>query len=177
MNKICPICSQEFSFPRCHESRRTTCSKDCSAKFRRKIIGELKQCSKCKQWLPHEEFHKDRKAPGELYRHCKKCQYQQNKEWHLKNREQNRKRSRDYMRKYRIGQNGKDLRHVIGKRDYPNDEKCEICKESVRLVYHHWDNSDFSKGMWICTKCHVAAHWLEKYDPNIFYSLKLHFSQ
>lgn len=52
------------------------------------------------------------------------------------------------------------------KRPYPKDGHCELCFEkpiihayrqhgrSTRLVYHHWDDSDLSKGLWICPSCH-----------------------
>lgn len=56
-----------------------------------------------------------------------------------------------------------------GKRPYPEGQKCELCGKGPRLLgYHHWDNSDFSKGLWLCRPCHVVAGkvesgWVERY--------------
>jgi len=41
-------------------------------------------------------------------------------------------------------------------------EKCEVCgKTAKRLSYHHWDNSDLSKGLWLCGRCHNTANAVE----------------
>ena len=58
------------------------------------------------------------------------------------------------------------------KRPFPVDEKCEWCGRKriklechfrlepyrvygkKRLEYHHWDNNDLSKGLWVCRHCH-----------------------
>lgn len=137
---------------------------------------KTKICCTCRQTLPLSEFYRETKSPDGVRRQCKKCHIKTNQKYIERNRDLVRIKRRDYMRKYRIGGPNGYVR-VKNKRDYPNDEKCEVCKEKVHLVYHHWDNSNFAKGMWICTKCHVAAHWLEKYTSNIYYDLKRHLSQ
>ena len=87
---------------------------------------------------------------------------------------------REYERKSRITTmvNGKRGRlKVLGKRPRP-DDKCELCgKEIKRLNYHHWDASDFSKGLWVCTTCHwvcegvdhgkdeLYRHWRKTFMP------------
>jgi len=91
-----------------------------------------------------------------------------NKKWRKTNSVNYNKQQRDKKRKIRIG----DIYGVKDKRKYPADELCELCKQHNRLVYHHWDDTNFALGMWICQKCHNAAHWLETYDPDEFYSLK-----
>lgn len=51
---------------------------------------------------------------------------------------------------------------VIGKRK--RTEQCEMCRksgENKRLVYHHWDDEDYSKGLWICQRCHNIAEGVE----------------
>lgn len=49
-------------------------------------------------------------------------------------------------------------------------ERCELCqKKTDALVYHHWDDLDYNKGMWICRgACHTFAEriekgWIERY--------------
>lgn len=59
--------------------------------------------------------------------------------------------------------NGKatNLLHV-NKRPIPSDNICENCGKPVRrLEYHHWDDSDFSKGIWVCWRCHRAITFIE----------------
>jgi len=41
-------------------------------------------------------------------------------------------------------------------------EKCELCsRPTKRLVYHHWDNDNPAKGLWICSRCHWVAEAIE----------------
>jgi hypothetical protein len=30
------------------------------------------------------------------------------------------------------------------------------------LGYHHWNDADISKGIWVCQTCHQAIEWYEK---------------
>lgn len=44
------------------------------------------------------------------------------------------------------------------KRPKPVTGECELCgRESKRLGYHHWDNSNSSAGLWLCFVCHMFA--------------------
>ena len=177
ITKACSFCGKEFKVSPSHANKRFRCSRACYEQSRRKIIGKTKECSRCKRILPRSEFYKDSKAPGGIHRFCKSCHIKANREWRSRNREKVRIRQRNYQRKHRIGQSGKDIRGVKNKRLYPEDNKCELCHKEKRLVYHHWNNKDFSKGMWICTICHTAAHWLEQNDPDAYYKLKIQLSQ
>jgi len=51
------------------------------------------------------------------------------------------------------------------KRPYPTDGVCELClgrlSESESLDYHHWDDNDLMKGLWLCRTCHINADWLD----------------
>lgn len=43
------------------------------------------------------------------------------------------------------------------KRNYPVDNKCEICGRQVYLHYHHWGKiikREHVRGIWVCTLCH-----------------------
>ena len=65
-----------------------------------------------------------------------------------------------YSRENYITINGKKTR-VANKRLRP--EVCELCgRNSCKLDYHHWNNSDFSKGLWLCYLCHMFAEYVDK---------------
>jgi len=43
----------------------------------------------------------------------------------------------------------------VPKRKYPEDGKCELNGESgKKLLYHHWDDENMRKGIWVCFQCH-----------------------
>lgn len=49
----------------------------------------------------------------------------------------------------------------LNKRDYLG--YCELCGvENVRLSYHHWDDNNPSKGIWMCYHCHNMITAYEK---------------
>ena len=55
----------------------------------------------------------------------------------------------------------------LTKRPYPVG--CEVCASSLtlkgkpkRLFYHHWDNGNLSKGIWLCYSCHHLAEGIDK---------------
>ncbi len=45
-------------------------------------------------------------------------------------------------------------------------DACELCGEhedaAGKLDYHHWDDSNFHWGMWVCWKCHRACEVFER---------------
>lgn len=52
--------------------------------------------------------------------------------------------------------------YVPNKRARP--DHCELCGKTltvkgkaIKLDYHHWDSADFSKGLWLCYRCHAFA--------------------
>lgn len=51
----------------------------------------------------------------------------------------------------------------VSKRRYPDDGKCELNGENgKRLVYHHWDEEDRGKGVWLCNMCHLFVGTVDK---------------
>lgn len=45
---------------------------------------------------------------------------------------------------------------VVGKRAHPGT--CEVCgRADRRLAYHHWDDANYSLGLWLCGACHNIA--------------------
>ena len=80
-----------------------------------------------------------------------------------------------YIRLHRIGteRNGKFITLWGNKRPYPLDKRCEICKREKQLGYHHWDDANLMKGMWICNGCHYVANGAEKLKTvNEYFNLK-----
>jgi hypothetical protein len=72
-----------------------------------------------------------------------------------------------------VHRNGVEIDLYGNKRPYPKDKKCEFCntipKHSSRidpLDYHHWDDTDISKGLWSCQKCHRKMEAAEFYENN-----------
>jgi len=63
---------------------------------------------------------------------------------------------------------GKEIILRGNKRPYPKNGKCELCPalrcgtKASSLVYHHWDDKDISKGMWICRRCHSIVEFVIK---------------
>lgn len=56
--------------------------------------------------------------------------------------------------------NGVHAHYKANKR--PRPDNCELCnKEVVHFDWHHWDDSDLSKGMWLCFRCHQFAEGIE----------------
>lgn len=55
--------------------------------------------------------------------------------------------------------NGK--RVEVNKRPRPNT--CEVCGcVPNKLDYHHWDDGQPEKGLWLCSSCHFMAEKIEK---------------
>ncbi len=164
ITKTCIVCGKEFKVSPSHASMRKRCSRTCYGVSKRRIVGETKQCNKCKKILPRSEYSKDAHAPGGLYRFCKSCHIETNRQYRINNREYYRKSRRDYMRKYRIGNANGDHKNVKNKRPYPVDECCEICKREkhLRLGYHHWDDNHPELGIWACKPCHDMCGGIEK---------------
>lgn len=80
--------------------------------------------------------------------------------------EQLRKRGREYGRKHSLAQGTKVI-YGLNKRDYPEDERCELCdnkrEKNRRLVYHHWDDDNLNYGIWICNyRCHRIVEAMDK---------------
>ena len=83
-------------------------------------------------------------------------------------KELNKAHDKEWWRAYRA----KNYIHttVNGKRVFlrtPNKRSspgyCELCgTKDVRLGYHHWDDSNPSKGLWLCYKHHMFAELVDR---------------
>lgn len=107
----------------------------------------------------------------EEYRQFRMKYYEENRESLLKRAKSYRRKnakarieySKNYHRNHRLRVNGKDI-YVSNKRHYTG--YCELCgKENVRLSYHHWDDKDPSKGIWVCLiPCHQICEQVDKHQ-------------
>ena len=79
------------------------------------------------------------------------------KKWLGSNREHFNELQRDYHRAHYLRVDGVLVQ--TKKRQYP--PMCELCGYGGRLNYHHWDNKDPSKGLWICNVCHWRAEMVD----------------
>lgn len=103
----------------------------------------MKKCGKCKNIKPFDEFSKSKTSKNGLYLWCKSCDRsfkkqkkpitdEQKKEWHLKNRDRQLKR----MRNYHASQNGRarDLHRSAMKRANIKGINFNISLEHIRIL-------------------------------------------
>lgn len=119
------------------------------------LNGQLthKWCSHCGEMKPVKEYYKYQYSHDGLVRLCKEC-----------------------LRSDMIG-SGDTRTRGLHKR--PGTISCELCNNKVFLHYHHWDDNNKSKGVWVCqtNKCHNVAEVIDKIDngnslPNKYSELK-----
>lgn len=97
----------------------------------------IKRCTKCLINLTDKNWSNcNQKEKNYL---CKNCE---------------RKMITDYNRKNSVGSTYKILKG--NKRPYPKDQKCELCHKVKKLLtYHHWNDKDLRKGIWVCNREHL----------------------
>jgi len=119
-------------------------------------------------------------------REWKKRHPEKQREYYLKNREKkldavkrwmknNRERWNNYCKQYLRTHcvttvNGR----IFGlKRPYP-ENGCELCNKVAKLHYHHYDDSNLMKGIWLCPSCHIFVERLEQNEGILerYYQLK-----
>jgi hypothetical protein len=169
---ICEVCRRPFKVPPAHQRRRRRCSKICDATARRQIPVDHFRCHRCHVIFPKSETYSPTKiVRGRGWSYCKPCHKQRNWEHRQRHKERIGLRQRDHLRANYIRTTGRVLK--VKKRPWPLGDVCELCTLGPRrLGYHHWDDSKPEFGMWICVSCHKAAHWLERFDPSIYWTLR-----
>ncbi len=100
-----------------------------------------KWCPHCGRMLPVDEFNKKYSRYDGLQGWCKEC-------------------GQGYVI---INSSGK---RFCGLHKRPKPTHCEFCDGKVNLSYHHWDDSNKSKGVWVCQtkKCHSLAEAVHLMD-------------
>lgn len=70
-----------------------------------------------------------------------------------------RKRRRESRLSVEIS--GKCMNVKVQKRPYTGF--CELCNSKQKnLSYHHWDDMNLTKGLWLCPKCHRFAEFIDR---------------
>lgn len=110
-------------------------------------------CPHCGEMKPIDEFNKSYSQYDGLQGWCRKCK-QSSQIW-----------------------SGSGTFSGLHKRPKPSN--CELCDGKTNLHYHHFDDDNKSKGVWICqtNKCHNLAEAVDRSDsgsllPTKYYELK-----
>ncbi len=104
---------------------------------------------------------------------CKSCANQYTRKRLVEKHSQILEQKRSHNRAHYIKTKGR-LFFVVGKRAYPDNQLCEVCGyRNLRLSYHHWNDNDFSKGLWVCYSCHIAITKFERGTIAKYQTLKI----
>jgi len=119
----------------------------------------MKQCTKCKQTLPDDKFHKNSGRPSGLADWCKSCRKKgdrnssKEKARNKKYRDANKDKQRAYHVKRKYGVSIEEYNSVL------SIGKCEVCGSSDDLVYHH--HHETTKAACLCRKCNAGIGLLQ----------------
>jgi hypothetical protein len=111
---------------------------------------------------------------------CKDCFNAYHRYWEQTNpkKKERMEQHNNYARNNLLGMicsDGKS-RYVKVQNKRPYTGFCELCLKSKdnfkKLVYHHWNDEDFSKGLWLCQKCHNIAENTENELSRKYLELK-----
>lgn len=70
-----------------------------------------------------------------------------------------------YKRQHILRLADREIRGV-NKAPYPEDGRCPCCGTIKRILqWHHWADSDYNDGLWMCTKCHFVLGNLFRQMP------------
>ena len=109
--------------------------------------------------------------------HQKEMSQYQHK-YYMKNRERIIARDKEQRRLHCIDYGKKDKKRLVvgglNKRSYPEYGKCELCNRECnnKMGYHHWDDTNLSKGIWICHICHSFAERVDSGFVDIYLNKK-----
>lgn len=111
-----------------------------------------------KKWLKEHPGYSKNYAK-KYYREHKEEEKERKRKW----REGHKEYAYEYYRKYyrECMLNGKRI-PGLKKRKWTG--YCEVCgRENIQLDYHHWDNNNLSKGLWVCVNpCHLLCELVDK---------------
>ncbi|MBC8521268.1 MAG: hypothetical protein H8D26_04670 [Methanomicrobia archaeon] len=139
-----------------------------------------KRCGKCGKIKDSSEFYIKKGSTDGLQGWCKLCLTGNKKEWRksARNRRSERKNEKRHKRTHVTRTSNKKA--IYGKkRKRPVNGICELCnrecdKEKKILHYHHWDDDNIEKGVWVCVICHILIEDAERNEALLrkWHSLK-----
>ena len=140
--RTCPNCQSIFIS---NSYNQVFCSTKCGKTYRGlHVIGQ--PCRKCGEILTINNISGMGKTGQQI---CKNCR-------------------RNWMRErviYSLDGQHRQIFCGLHKRLYPLDGCCEICNEkAIHLGYHHWDDQNPSKGLWMCGSCHWLCNYTDRLE-------------
>lgn len=96
------------------------------------------------------------------YKLHKEERKRENRKYYQTHKEERKKYAKLYSRKHKLQSGSKKWHYGLNKRDWTG--YCELCgRENTHLAYHHWDDKDLNKGIWVCfTPCHQICEQVDK---------------
>jgi rubrerythrin len=109
-------------------------------------------CRNCENKRTSEEYHNRPELRERILTRTKKYQ--------KAHPEVGRKAAMAYHRRHSLTTDGITY-YGLSKRPHP--KFCEVCGNPYikRLGYHHWDDNDKNKGVWVCRKCHYIIEQVD----------------
>lgn len=105
---------------------------------------------------------KQRQQAKEYYYRNREKVNVRTRKWYHDNKEYASAKSKTYRRNHVIVQVKKNI-YGVNKAPYPSDGLCQGCgAHPSYLAYHHYDNSDYSDGNYLCNYCHNGIEGITK---------------
>lgn len=163
-------------------------SREHLARFRKRTLtASSKECARCEQVKPLEDFHRRRARPDGRQSYCKVCnraadrtwrganperKAERNRQWYAENSthaaEYSEKRRRNHPEIERATQERhpekfrarRRVQKAVSEGRIDKPDRCEECgvAERDRLQGHHADYSKPLEVEWLCTSCHGKRH-------------------
>jgi len=117
-----------------------------------------KTCTKCKEDRLIEMFPKSKSKKSGYGSRCNICQRAAINDWYQRNKESQRKKSRDYKKnnKFLIWSRNYGVSEELVKEVYESQEGlCAICEKKKRLNLDHCHSSGQLRGF-LCTLCNTG---------------------
>ena len=118
----------------------------------------MKECPKCKQTKPLEQFAKDRRARSGVYSYCLVCCKEKSKQQRLRDPQCSR---RSHLRR-RYGLTTDQFTEMLEAQEY----KCAICHDETFLCIDHDHKTGEVRGL-LCHPCNLAIGKLKDSIPNL----------
>lgn len=143
--------------------------------------NELKHCSGCEEWLPIENFSKNKTTWDKLQSNCKICLSQRSCKWEKENPRSRcySDSRRDYFANRRA--NNPEYRHkiriraatnnAINRGDLIRPTHCELCgfpSDRIQAHHHSYDPKDYLDVTFLCVPCHESIHHQLKLENPMF---------
>jgi len=132
-------------------------------------------CRRCGKPLTSENYGKYAVQRKTRWRMCNSCYLTWYRNWERTSpaAAKRRERHKDYARANYIGySNPAKRRYIKVENKRPYSSNCELCGKKTKTVYHHWDDKDYSKGLWLCLRCHNVAEGVEQGVDQKYLDLK-----